>query len=79
MKAALARRYPTQWLWPDERFDGLLGLANAINDAFDLATGESNVVAESELAPDVYPIWTPLRLAGRMREAAQRVEELTEG
>ncbi len=72
------RRYENAWALDDERFEGLLAIANAINTAFDLAAGEVDVVTESEFAPDVYPCWTPLRLAERMRSAAQRIETATE-
>ena len=65
------------WEFRDERFEGLLALANAINTAYDLAGGKHDVVEETELNPSVYPVWTPLRLAERMGEAATRIEEMT--
>jgi hypothetical protein len=72
------RRYENAWALDDERFEGLLAIANAINDAIDLAGGSVEVVEESEFEPDLYPMWTPLRLAERMRAAAERIEEATE-
>ena len=66
----LRRRLPNAWGIHDERFEGLLATANEINDAVDLAGGSGEIVLESELEPDLYPMWTPLRLAGRMRSAA---------
>jgi hypothetical protein len=63
----------------DDRFRGLLRIANSIHDAFDLAAGEVEVVALSETAPSVHLVLSPLRLAKEMREAAARIERLTEG
>ena len=77
MALLLNERLPNAWSYQDERFEGLLTIANAINDAFDLATGEANLVRESEFEPDVYPMWTPLRLVERLRQAAQRIERAT--
>ena len=79
MNTAMQSKYGNAWEWPDERFDGLPNLANAINTSFDIATGTTEVIRESEFEYDLYPVLTPLRLAQRLRRAAQRIEELTEG
>ena len=71
--------YSNAWQMPDERFEGLRNIANAINDAIDLASGSDEIVADSEMMPDLYPIWMPLRLAARMHEAAERIERATKG
>ena len=78
MKAATLSKYPNCWQWPDERFEGLLDLANAIQTAFDITTGAGEVMEESEFTPELYPVLTPIRIAQRLHEAAQRIEELTE-
>ncbi len=44
----------------------------------DTTVGNAARIDESELSPDQFPVWTPLRLAERMREAAQQIEEVTE-
>ena len=74
----LTRSYSNYWEHGDRRFEGLLGIANAIQDAFDVAHGEEDIALESELEPDSYPMWAPTRLVQRMREAAERIEALTE-
>jgi hypothetical protein len=71
-------RRPNAWEIPgDERFEGLLKIANAINDAIDLACRDRETIAMSELEPELFPVWTPLRLAARMREAAEHIESGT--
>jgi hypothetical protein len=78
MTLQLLNRRPNAWQIPgDERFDGLLEIANAINDAIDLAGGDEETIDMSELMPDLFPVWNPLRLAAAMREAADRIERAT--
>ena len=78
MKTAMRRKYSNLWQWPDERFEGLMKIANAINTSFDIATGTTEVIADSELIPEYSPVLTPLRLAQRLRTAANQIEEQTE-
>jgi hypothetical protein len=61
----------------DERFRGLLQIANAINDAFDLAAGDVEVVDLAEDNSSIHLLTPPLVLARRMRAAAERIEQLT--
>jgi hypothetical protein len=78
MTLQLLNRQPNVWQIPgDERFEGLLEIANAINDAIDLAAGDEETIDMSELLPDLNPIWSPMRVAQRMREAADRIERGT--
>ena len=74
----LMRNNSNWWQPQDERFKGLLDIANAINDAHDLAFGDADLVWQSEMNPSVYPMWAPRRLAKRMREAADHIEGRTE-
>ena len=78
MRTATLPKYPNRWRRPDERFEGLLKIANAINTAFDMGNGDAWLVAESEFNPSTYPVLNPLRLARLMREAADRIAEFTE-
>ncbi len=73
----LKRRLPNAWEPDDDRFEGLLPIANAINTVIDIAHGQTDVVAESEFEPEYYPYWSPLRLADRLREALHHIEEST--
>ena len=76
----ITQKYPNLWLRPDEdpRFEGLLHIANVIQDGLDLAAGDREVAVASEFEPEVYPYASPLRLARLMREAADRIEAKTE-
>ena len=74
----LTKSHANWWEPQDERFEDLRDIANAINDAIDLAHGDAEVVWNSEMIPDLYPVWTPTRLVKRMREVADRIEALTE-
>ena len=72
-------RLPNSWQYDpsiDQRFVGLLDISFAISDAFDLASGYLDA-EEVENEPTIYKIWMPTRLAERMREAAQRIDEMT--
>ncbi len=76
-------KLPNLWLPDDRRIEGLLHLSWAANDAFELAThgGVINpyceVMQEHRAEPDLWPIWAPLELARKMREAADRIEAVT--
>ncbi len=74
-------RLPNWWgrLEDDPRYQGLLKISWAICDADDLSSGRNNIVEESENDPEIYPICMPLKLAKLMREAAERIESMTDG
>ena len=74
----LMRRLPNRWESGDERFEGLLDLANAIIDVFELAHGNAEVVYESEMNLDLYHFWTPAQTAKKLEEAAGRIRGRTE-
>ena len=67
------------WDSDDPRFKGLLDISWAISDAFDLATGQIDTAENIETDPEIYKFWLPLKLVSRMREAANRIESMTNG
>ena len=72
-------RFPNSWgpLGDDPRYEGLLKISWAIEDADDLSGGRNDIARESEMNPEIYPIYNPLKLAKLMREAADRIELMT--
>jgi len=60
-----ANKLPNFWQPDDPRIDGLLDLAHAILDAFELALDggygnpNSEVMQEHQKDPEIWPIWTP--------------------
>ena len=75
----MANRLPNMWVPGDPRFEGLLKISRAISDAFDLAAGQSDIAERIETDPGIYLFWIPLKLARFMREAADRIESMTDG
>ena len=74
---------PDFWQQYDPRIEGLLDLAHATLDAFELSHGEAYDNPDHEMwqehrkYPELYPIWTPLELGKGMEQAAERIKTLT--
>jgi len=71
----------SNWWGPprdDPRFQGLLKISWIISDALDLSSRQTDIVRESEMNPEIYPFYTPLKLARLMREPAGRIESMTD-
>jgi hypothetical protein len=76
----IRKKLPNSWRLPaeDPRSPGLLEISWAISDSHDLASGLQDIVRERELNPEIYPFWTPLRLADAMEKEARRIREATQ-
>ena len=74
----MTNRLPNMWGPGDPRFEGLLKISWAISDAFDLATGQSDIAGRIEGDPGIYRYWIPLKLARFLREAVDRIESMTD-